>query len=56
MLRIIHLDRTGVFVAMRGGRLTAIGGREHWSTAEDARRAAQAENAPIHERVLRTRP
>ncbi len=54
MVRIVNLGRTGLFVALRGGALTSIGGRSHWRSADDARRAAQAENTPVSDFVVRT--
>ena len=56
MMRIVNLGRTGLFVAMRGGVLTSLGGRSHWRSADDVRRAAQAENIPVSDLVVRTMP
>lgn len=54
MMRIVNLGRTGLFVAMRGGALATIGGRSHWRSVDDVRRAAQMENTPISDFVVRT--
>lgn len=54
MMRIVNLGRTGLFVVMRGGAMTSLGGRSHWRTAEDARRAAQSENMHVSDFILRT--
>lgn len=56
MMKIVNLGRTGLFVVMQGGALASLGGRSHWSSAEDARRAAQATNTPISDSVVRTTP
>lgn len=56
MMRIVNLGRTGIFVAMRGGVLTSLGGRTHWRSAEEIRRAAQAENIAVSDFVVRTLP
>ncbi|QCG88205.1 hypothetical protein [Azospirillum sp. TSH100] len=56
MMRIVNLGRTGLFVAMRGGVLASLGGRSHWRSADDVRLAAQAENIPICDLVVRTLP
>lgn len=54
MARIINLGRTGLFVAMRDGVLTSLGGRSHWRSADEVRRAAQAENIAVSDFVVRT--
>lgn len=54
MVRIVNLGLTGLFVVMRGGALANLGGHSHWRTADAARRAAQAENTPVSDFVLRT--
>lgn len=56
MMRIVNLGRTGVFVAIRGGVVTSLGGRSHWRTADEVRRAAQAESIPVSDHVIRTHP
>ncbi|CAO3420415.1 hypothetical protein [Azospirillum doebereinerae] len=54
MMRIVNLGRTGLFVVMQGGALASLGGRSHWSSADEARRAAQAANASVSDFVVRT--
>jgi len=54
MMRIVNLGRTGLYVVMRGGALASLGGRSHWRSADEARRAAQAENTPVSDFVVRT--
>jgi len=56
MMRIVNLGRTGLFVAMRGGVMTSLGGRSHWRSVEDVRHAAMAENIPVSDLVVRTLP
>lgn len=56
MLRIVNLGRTGLYVVMRGGVLTNIGGRSHWASADEARRCAQAENTLVSDFITRTTP
>lgn len=56
MLKIVNLGRTGLFVVMRGGMLTTLGGRSYWPDAAQARDAARRENTPICDQVLRTLP
>jgi len=56
MMRIVNLGRTGLFVAMRGGVMTSLGGRSHWRSLEDVRRAALSENIPVSDLVVRTLP
>lgn len=54
MMRIVNLGRTGLFVVMRGGNLTTLGGRSHWRSLDEAQRAARAENLQVSDLVLRT--
>lgn len=54
MMRIVNLGRTGIFVVMRGGNLTNLGGRSHWRSLDEVQRAARAENAVISDMVVRT--
>ncbi|WP_169732867.1 hypothetical protein [Azospirillum halopraeferens] len=56
MVRIVNLGRTGLYVAMRNGELTVLGGRSHWADADEARRAAARENMRVSDRVLCTVP
>ena len=56
MLRIVNLGRTGLYVVLRGGKLTTLGGRSFWPDAAQARDAAKRENAPVCDGVLRTLP
>lgn len=56
MMRIVNMGRTGIFVAMRGGVVTSLGGRSHWRSADEVRRAAQAENIAVSDFVVRTLP
>lgn len=56
MTRIVNLGRTGLFVALRGGVMTSLGGHSHWRSAEEVRRAALAENIPVSDLVVRTLP
>ena len=56
MVRIVNLGRTGLYVAMRNGTLAVLGGRNHWSNAEEARQAALRENVAVCDHVLRTAP
>lgn len=54
MMRIVNLGRTGIFVVMRGGNLTSLGGRSHWRSLDEVQRAARAENAKVSDLILRT--
>ncbi|WP_158279279.1 hypothetical protein [Azospirillum humicireducens] len=56
MMRIVDLGRTGIFVVMRGGVVTSLGGHSHWRSAEEVRRAAQTEDIAIGDFVVRTLP
>lgn len=54
MYRIVNLSHTGLFVAIRNGAVTSVAGRLHWASAEEARSAVKAANAPAAERILTT--
>ncbi len=56
MFRIVNLERTGVYVVMRGGELATLGGRCYWPDVAQAREAARRENASVSDSVLRTLP
>ncbi len=55
MYRIVSLDRVGLYVVMNEGSLATLGGKSHWTSLDALRHAAKLENAPLHDRVLRTR-
>lgn len=52
MMRIVDMKRSGVFVVLNGGALTAIEGRSHWSALEDVRNALRRNGLSAAERVL----
>lgn len=52
MMRIVDMKRSGVFVVLKGGALTAIEGRSHWSALEDVRNALRRNGLSAAERVL----
>lgn len=52
MMRIVDMKRSGVFVVLNGGVLTAIEGRSHWSALEDVRSALRRNGLSAAERVL----
>jgi len=54
MIKIVNLGRTGLFVVMQNGALTAIGGRSHWRSLDDLRSTANAAKIKVSETVLRT--
>ena len=56
MVRIVNLERAGLYVVMRGGQLTTLGGRCYWPDPMQARDAARRENMPVCDAVLRTLP
>lgn len=55
MYRIVSLERVGVYVVMNQGTMATLGGKSHWTSLDALRHAAKLENAPLYERVLRTR-
>lgn len=55
MYRIVSLERVGVYVVMNQGAMATLGGKSHWTSLDALRHAAKLENAPLYERVLRTR-
>lgn len=52
MMRIVNMKRSGVFVVLNGGALTAIEGRSHWGALEDVRNALRRNGLSAVERVL----
>lgn len=54
MMRVVKLGRTGVFVVMRNGAVTSLGGCSYWVSLEDVMKAIRAENVPVCDQVLRT--
>ncbi len=54
MLRVVNLERTGIFVVMRGGAVATLAGSSYWRSLDDVRKAARTENVAVSDLVVRT--
>ena len=54
MMRVVNLGRTGLFVVMRGGKMTTLAGHSYWRSLDDVWTAARAENVTVSDMVVRT--
>ena len=52
MMSIVDMKRSGVFVVLNGGSLTAIEGRSHWNALDEVRSALRRNGLTAAERVL----